>query len=72
LHGIGVAERHRRRGYGRMITAIATRAGLATGHALVWLSVDDANTAAVTLYRSLGFAPSFAWTRWAAPHLGGR
>jgi ribosomal protein S18 acetylase RimI-like enzyme len=67
LHAIGVAARHRRRGYGRMITAVATRAGLATGHKLVWLSVDDANTAAVELYKSLGFEPSFTWTRWAAP-----
>ena len=66
LHAIGVGARHRRRGYGRMITAIATRAGLATGHKLVWLSVDDANSAAVELYESLGFEKSFAWTRWAA------
>ena len=61
------SDRQRRRGYGRMLTAIATRAGLATGHKLVWLSVDEANTAAVELYRSLGFEPAFAWTRWLAP-----
>lgn len=67
LGGIGVAARHRRRGYGRMVTAVATRAGLATGHPLVWLTVDEANTAAVELYRSLGYEPSFAWSRWAAP-----
>jgi len=67
LHAVGVAARHRRRGYGRMITAVATRAGLATGHRLVWLSVDEANRAAVELYRSLDFAPAFRWTRWAAP-----
>jgi GNAT superfamily N-acetyltransferase len=67
LHGVAVAARHRRRGYGRMITAVATRAGLATGHKLVWLSVDESNTAAVALYTSLGFAKSFTWTRWVAP-----
>ena len=67
LHGIAVAARHRRRGYGRMITAIATRAGLATGHKLVWLSVLETNTAAVELYTSLGFTKSFTWTRWVAP-----
>jgi ribosomal protein S18 acetylase RimI-like enzyme len=67
LHGIAVDARERRRGYGRMITAIATRAGLATGHKLVWLSVIEDNTPAVELYRSLGFAPAFAWTRWIAP-----
>jgi ribosomal protein S18 acetylase RimI-like enzyme len=67
LHAIGVASRQRRRGYGRMITAIATRAGLATGHKLVWLSVLEANTAAVNTYQSLGFEFSFPWTRWVAP-----
>jgi ribosomal protein S18 acetylase RimI-like enzyme len=67
LHAIGVAALQRRRGYGRMLTAVATRAGLATGHSLVWLSVDESNTAAVDLYRSLGFEPSLRWTRWLAP-----
>ena len=67
IHGVGVTQKQRGRGYGRMITAIATRAGLATGHGLVWLSVDEANTPAVELYRSLGYEPSFAWSRWLAP-----
>lgn len=66
ISAVGVAPRHRRRGYGRMITAIAVRAGLATGHGLVWLSVEEGNDAAITLYRGLGFAPSFAWSRWIA------
>jgi ribosomal protein S18 acetylase RimI-like enzyme len=67
LHAVGVTARQRRHGYGRMLTAVATRAGLATGHSLVWLSVDEANVAAVELYRSLGFEPTFRWTRWLAP-----
>ncbi|MGI8928796.1 MAG: GNAT family N-acetyltransferase [Candidatus Limnocylindrales bacterium] len=67
LTGISVAGRQRRHGYGRLVTAVATRAGLATGHKLVWLSVDEENTAAVALYRSLGYQPSFAWSRWLAP-----
>jgi GNAT superfamily N-acetyltransferase len=67
IHGVGVAARHRGRGYGRMITAIATRAGLATGHGLVWLSVDETNVPALGLYRSLGYEPAFAWSRWLAP-----
>jgi ribosomal protein S18 acetylase RimI-like enzyme len=50
-----------------MITAVATRAGLVTGRGLVWLSVDEANQAAIDLYRSLGYEPSFVRTRWAAP-----
>jgi ribosomal protein S18 acetylase RimI-like enzyme len=67
LHAVGVAERHRRRGYGRLITAIATRAGLATGHKLVWLSVDADNAGAIDMYRGLAFDFAFNWTRWAAP-----
>jgi ribosomal protein S18 acetylase RimI-like enzyme len=67
LHAIGVAERHRRRGYGRLITAIATRAGLATGHKLVWLSVDAGNAGAIAMYRGLAFDFTFNWNRWAAP-----
>src|SRR4051812_33111908 len=66
LHAIGVDPRHRRRGYGRMLTAIATRAGIATGHRLVWLSVLEENAAAIKLYTSLGFEPTFRWTRWLA------
>ena len=67
LHAIGVAERHRRRGYGRLITAVATRAGLATGHPLVWLSVDGDNASAIDMYRGLAFDFTFTWARWAAP-----
>jgi ribosomal protein S18 acetylase RimI-like enzyme len=67
IHGVAVTARQRRRGYGRMITAVATRAGLATGHGIVWLSVDEDNTGAYELYRSLGYDPSFAWSRWVAP-----
>lgn len=67
LHAIAVAARHRRRSYGRLITTVATRAGLATGHALVWLSVDEDNVGAVELYKSLGFDFALTWSRWAAP-----
>ena len=67
LHGVAVAAGHRRRGSGRMITAVATRAGLVTGRGLVWLSVDEGNTPAIDLYRSLGYEQTFTRTRWAAP-----
>jgi ribosomal protein S18 acetylase RimI-like enzyme len=66
LSGISVATAHRRKGYGTLVTAIATRAGLATGNRLVWLSVDESNAAAVSLYRSLGYEPSFQWAHWVA------
>ncbi len=67
LSGINVVAAQRGRGYGRLVTSVATRAGLATGAKLVWLSVEESNTAAVKLYESLGFEPSFAWSRWIAP-----
>ena len=66
LSGVSVATAHLRRGYGSLVTAIATRAGLATGGGLVWLSVDEANTAAVSLYRGLAYEPSFSWVHWVA------
>jgi ribosomal protein S18 acetylase RimI-like enzyme len=67
LSGVGVAAGHRGRGYGRLLAAVATRAGLATGHGLVWLSVDESNTPALKLYKSLGYEPTFEWSRWLAP-----
>lgn len=66
LSGVSVATAHRRRGYGTLVTAIATRAGLATGGRLVWLSVNESNTAAVSLYRGLSYEPSFSWAHWVA------
>ena len=67
LHAVAVGARHRRRGYGKMITAVATRAGLVTGHGLVWLSVDEANAGAIELYRGLGYEYTFSMSRWLAP-----
>jgi ribosomal protein S18 acetylase RimI-like enzyme len=64
LQGIGVAEPYRGHGYGTLVTTVATRAGLATGNRLVWLSVRDDNQIAVRLYERLGFARAFSWTRW--------
>jgi ribosomal protein S18 acetylase RimI-like enzyme len=63
VHGVGVVTGHRREGYGRLVTTVATRAGLATGHRLVWLSVDPDNEAARTLYENLDFRPCLSWQR---------
>lgn len=63
LYGVGVAEEHRHRGYGTLLTTIATRAGLAMGASLVWLSVDESNAPAVAMYRTLAFQPAFEWSR---------
>jgi len=64
LQGVGVVEDSRGRGYGTLITTIATRAGMATGNRLVWLSVREDNDAALSVYTSLGFERAFTWTRW--------
>ncbi len=64
LQGIGVAEEWRGRGFGALITTIATRAGLATGNRVVWLSVHEDNDAALAVYTRLGFERAFSWTRW--------
>lgn len=70
IYAVGVARDHRRQGYGGLVTAIATRAGLATGNSLVWLSVEEGNDPAFSLYRGLGYELSFRWSRWAAPPPG--
>jgi ribosomal protein S18 acetylase RimI-like enzyme len=63
LHGVGVVERFRGQGYGRLITTIVTRAGLALSGpgGLVWLSVAPHNGAARALYDSLDYRPAFDW-----------
>lgn len=63
VHGLGVAPEQRRRGLGRYLTTIVTRAGLALGASLVWLSVDDANGPARALYGGLDYRPAFGWHR---------
>ena len=64
LHGIGVVEGHRRQGFGTLITTIATRAGLALGNRIVWLSVSELDPVATGVYARLGFAPLLTWSRW--------
>ncbi|OYV72074.1 MAG: hypothetical protein B7Z74_06115 [Deltaproteobacteria bacterium 21-66-5] len=64
LEGVGVVPRARRRGYGTLITTIATRAALATGHRLVWLEVARDNAAARRMYEKLGYRPAFEWDLW--------
>jgi len=64
LQGIGVVEEHRGQGYGTLITTVATRAGLAMGNRLVWLSVREENERALAVYGRLGFERAFSWIRW--------
>ena len=64
LQGVGVVEAHRGHGYGTLLTTIATRAGMATGSRIIWLSVREDNESAVRAYDALGFQRAFSWTRW--------
>ena len=64
LYGIGVAEKWRRRGIGTLLTTVATRAGLALGKRIVWLSVEDGNAGARQMYERLGYRQLFDWGRW--------
>jgi ribosomal protein S18 acetylase RimI-like enzyme len=66
IYAVGVEERWRRQGYGALITIVATRAGMALGNRLVWLSVEDGNDAARRVYTRLGFQEAFSWARWLA------
>lgn len=67
IHGLGVAREWRGQGYGTLLTTVATRAGMATGTRIVWLSVDETNEVALHVYRKLGFQHAFGWSRWLAP-----
>lgn len=64
IFGVGVVPDQRRRGLGSLVTAVATRAGLAAGNKLVWLSVNELNDPALRVYREFGFQPGFHWSRW--------
>jgi len=64
LQGIGVTQVRRDQGFGTLITTIATRAGMAVGNRIVWLSVNEDDPAAMKVYTKLGYAPLFSWTRW--------
>ncbi len=67
LTSVGVLPEMRGRGYGRLITAVATRAGLAAGARLVWLAVAPDNTAAMRLYEGLGYRAAFERSLWIEP-----
>lgn len=66
IYAVGVAEAWRGRGYGTLVTTVATRAGMALGNRIVWLSVEDGNVVARHVYSKLGFQPAFSWARWMA------
>jgi ribosomal protein S18 acetylase RimI-like enzyme len=57
-------KRRRGQGFGTLVTTVATRAGLALGSRVVWLSVREDNATAQRVYARLGFRSAFGWTRW--------
>jgi len=67
ITSVGVLPEVRGRGYGRLITVVATRAGLAAGARLVWLAVAPDNTAALRLYEGLGYQAAFERSLWIEP-----
>ena len=64
IQGVGVVPGRRGQGFGTLVTTVATRAGLALGNRLVWLSVQEENEAARRVYSRLGFERAFGWSRY--------
>jgi ribosomal protein S18 acetylase RimI-like enzyme len=56
LQHLSVTDEHRRNGVGRRLIGAAEALLSARGHTTVALGVDPANTAAISLYRTLFFA----------------
>jgi len=67
LGGIGVVPSQRRKGYATLITTVATRAALATGSRLVWLSVAETDGGATAMYERLDFRPAGRWELLVGP-----
>jgi ribosomal protein S18 acetylase RimI-like enzyme len=67
IYALGVARAWRDHGYGTLLATIATRAGMATGNRIVWLSVEHGNPLSCHVYDKLGFPPAFGWSRSLAP-----
>ncbi len=64
IQGVGVVPERRRQGLGTLLTTVATRAGLALGHRLVWLSVRPEDEVAGRVYERLGYRRLFGWSRY--------
>ena len=67
IYALGVTRAWRGKGYGTLLATITTRAGMATGNRIVWLSVEDGNDPARRVYDRLGFQSAFGWSRWLSP-----
>jgi ribosomal protein S18 acetylase RimI-like enzyme len=67
VHGLEVAESHRRQGIGRRLMAGLLEAGAEQGASTVWLEVERDNTAAWMLYAGLGLREHHLCHYLAAP-----
>jgi ribosomal protein S18 acetylase RimI-like enzyme len=66
VHGMRTALAVRRRGLARCVLAALARAALERGIDRIVLQVDEANTAARTLYEAMGFRPAWRYQYWRA------
>lgn len=64
LHGIIVDQSNRRNGIARAVSTSLLETAFRAGARRAWLQVEVANTAAISLYASLGFS-----TAWSYHHL---
>lgn len=61
LFQLAVHPQHRRRGFGRRLSENLLAWGAAEGATQGYLQVEEANTAGVGLYRTLGFRPAYSY-----------
>lgn len=64
LHGLRTQVEERGKGWARAIMMTLTQAAVAQDIEQVFLQVDAANEAAISLYRQLGFAPGWCYAYW--------
>ena len=64
IDSIGVFEDYRRQGLAKRVLAMSEALAAAWGKQEVILQVSDANIAAYTLYKELGFSVKKSISRW--------
>lgn len=67
LHGIHVAKSARRKGVARALSEALIGAAHALGAKRAWLQVEQANSAALSLYGELGFRTAYAYKHRVRP-----
>lgn len=61
LFEVATTERHRAKGFGRRVVLSALKWAHLRGATVAWLQVEERNAAALSLYRSLGFAEVYRY-----------